>query len=200
LQLEMIGRMLGASARLTGRSAHGQEKEEDTMIPQIKKILYATDLTKNSAYAFFFAADLAQKHDAKIIILHCMAEIPLSAYLAAPFMDVSGILRQAKEQEADEDVDMIKKRLQDFSKKAGSQMGLSGVDLVSDTVVTMGYAVEEILNVADAKGCDVIVLGTHGKGWLRGTFLGSVARSVLERTRKPVFVVPLPSDKADIEL
>ena len=170
------------------------------MIPQIKKILYATDLTKNSAYAFFFAADLAQKHDAKIVILHCVAKIPLSAYLAAPFMDVSGILRQAKEQEADEDVDMIKKRLQDFSKKAGSQMGLSGVDLVSDTIVTMGYAVEEILNVADAKECDVIVLGTHGKGWLRGTFLGSVARSVLERTRKPVFVVPLPSDKTDIDL
>lgn len=78
-------------------------------------------------------------------------------------------------------------------------MGLSGVDLVSDTIVTMGYAVEEILNIADAKGCDVIVLGTHGKGWLRETFLGSVARSVLERTRKPVFVVPLPSDKADID-
>ena len=35
------------------------------MIPQIKKILYATDLTKNSAYAFYFAADLARKHDAK---------------------------------------------------------------------------------------------------------------------------------------
>ena len=169
------------------------------MIPQIKKILYATDLTKNSAYAFYFAVDLAQKHDAKIIILHCMAEIPPSAYLAAPFMAVSGILGQAKEQEADEDIEEIKKRLQGFSKKVGSRMGLSGVDLVSDTIVTMGYAVEEILNIADAKGCDVIVLGTHGKGWLRETFLGSVARSVLERTRKPVFVVPLPSDKADID-
>src|SRR5208283_299947 len=116
------------------------------MTPQIKKILYATDLTKNSAYAFYFAVDLAQKHDAKIIILHCMAEIPPSAYLAAPFMAVSSILGQAKEQEADEDIEEIKKRLQGFSKKVGSQMGLSGVDLVSDTIVTMGYAVEEILN------------------------------------------------------
>jgi nucleotide-binding universal stress UspA family protein len=43
------------------------------MIPQIKKILYATDLTKNSSYAFYFAADLAQKHDAQIVILHCIA-------------------------------------------------------------------------------------------------------------------------------
>ena len=42
------------------------------MIPQIKKILYATDLTKNSTYAFYYAIDLARKHDARIIILHCV--------------------------------------------------------------------------------------------------------------------------------
>jgi nucleotide-binding universal stress UspA family protein len=45
----------------------------------------------------------------------------------------------------------------------------------------------------------VIVLGTHGKGLLRQAFLGSVARSVLERSRKPVFIVPLPSEKTDID-
>ena len=36
------------------------------MIPQIKKILYATDLSKNSSYAFLFATDMARRHDAKI--------------------------------------------------------------------------------------------------------------------------------------
>jgi nucleotide-binding universal stress UspA family protein len=177
----------------------GAGKRRIGMIPQIKKILYATDLTKNSAYAFYFAADMARKHDAKITILHCIAEIPPSAYLATPFMDVSGILREAKEQEADEDLGVIKKRLQEFSEKVGSQIGSSGADLVSDVIVTAAYPVEEILNIADAKACDVIVLGTHGKGWLRGTFLGSVARSVLERTRKPVFIVPLPADKTSID-
>ncbi len=58
---------------------------------------------------------------------------------------------------------------------------------------------EEILNTADTEGCDVIVLGTHGKGWLKQTFLGSVALSVLERTRKPVFTIPLPSDKTSVD-
>jgi len=33
-----------------------QNGKEERMIPEIKKILYATDLTKNSAYAFFYAA------------------------------------------------------------------------------------------------------------------------------------------------
>jgi hypothetical protein len=36
------------------------------MIPQIKKILYTTDLTKNSTYAFQYATDLARKHDARV--------------------------------------------------------------------------------------------------------------------------------------
>jgi nucleotide-binding universal stress UspA family protein len=40
------------------------------MIPEIKKILYATDLSKNSSYAFLYAADMAKRHNAKIVILH----------------------------------------------------------------------------------------------------------------------------------
>jgi nucleotide-binding universal stress UspA family protein len=40
------------------------------MIPEIKKILYATDLSKNSSYAFQYAADMAKKHNARIVILH----------------------------------------------------------------------------------------------------------------------------------
>jgi nucleotide-binding universal stress UspA family protein len=35
------------------------------MIPKIKNVLYATDLSKNSAYAFRYAVNTARKHDAK---------------------------------------------------------------------------------------------------------------------------------------
>jgi nucleotide-binding universal stress UspA family protein len=73
------------------------------------------------------------------------------------------------------------------------------VDLVSKVIVREGYAPEEILSTADAEGCDVIVLGTHGKGLLKQAFLGNVARSVLERTRRPVFVAPLPRETSDIK-
>ena len=50
------------------------------MIPQIKKILYATDLSKNSAYAFYYAVDMAKKHDAEIVILHTLEPLPASAF------------------------------------------------------------------------------------------------------------------------
>ena len=78
-------------------------------------------------------------------------------------------------------------------------MGSSYSKLVSKILVPQGYPVEEILETAHEEGCDVIVLGTHGKGFLKQAFLGNVAIKVLERTRKPVFIIPLPSEKSDID-
>jgi nucleotide-binding universal stress UspA family protein len=169
------------------------------MVPQIKKILYATDLSKNSSYAFYFAIDLARKHGAKITILHCVETIPPSLYAEAAFTNLLETLQREKEQEKEHDAVKIKNQLQQFCQNIESQVGSPCVDLVSEIIVKEGHPMEEILNTADTKECDVIVLGTHGKGWLKHTFLGSVASSVLTRTRKPVFVIPLPSEKGGIE-
>ena len=65
---------------LVVRSKNGKERGKE-MIPQIKKILYATDLSKNSSYAFLFATDVARRHDATIVMLHAIEPVP--AYAAA---------------------------------------------------------------------------------------------------------------------
>jgi nucleotide-binding universal stress UspA family protein len=171
------------------------------MIPEIKKILYATDLSKNSTYAFHYAADLARKHDAKIVILHCIDAISPSQYAHDGMTDdLFKLLQRNKEREKEQDTVGIKELLQQFCKNMESQIGPPCVDLVSEIIVKEGHPTEEILNTADTMGCDMIVLGTHGKGWLKHAFLGSVASSVLERTRKPVFVIPLPSEKDSIKM
>ena len=65
------------------------------MIIQIKKILYGTDLSKNSAYAFFYAVDMAKKHNASIIILHTIE--PIRPYLYTEGgIGIEGILKKAK--------------------------------------------------------------------------------------------------------
>jgi len=168
------------------------------MIPEIKKILYATDLTKNSAYASHYAADLARRYGAKVVILHCVGLIDPSVYYEGSITDPSRSLRRAAEQEKEEHTAELKTRLQEFFQGEESRTGPPGADLVSEIIVTSGYEVEKILDTADAKGCDLIILGTHGKGWLKQTFLGSVSRLVLERTQKPVFIVPLPSEETSI--
>jgi len=83
------------------------------MIPQVKKILYATDLSKNSSYAFLFATDMARRHDAKIAILHVIEPLP-------PYAETfSGITAEMKQKHREEIVQEIKKQLQVFCKKSG---------------------------------------------------------------------------------
>jgi nucleotide-binding universal stress UspA family protein len=89
--------------------------------------------------------------------------------------------------------------LQEFCKKAEAQIGPPCVELVSKILVPVGHPPDEILNAADKENCDVIVVGSHGKGFLAHTFLGSVSNAVLHRTRKPVFIIPLPAEKISID-
>jgi nucleotide-binding universal stress UspA family protein len=168
------------------------------MIPQIKNILYATDLSKNSSYAFFYAVDMAKRHDARIVILHSLE--PVRQIYSEGMTDrIEEMLQSAKKQERKTDLEEIKKSIQAFCNRTETRIGAPCVELVSKILVPLGHPVEEILKAADEESCDTIVLGTHGKGFLRQTFLGSVACSVLERTRKPVFVIPLPSEKTNID-
>jgi nucleotide-binding universal stress UspA family protein len=168
------------------------------MIPEIKKILYATDLSKNSSYAFLYAADMAKRHNARIVILHSVE--PFRYMYSEGISDrVEEILQKARKEQRETDREEIKKYLQGFCNKIEDQIGPPCVELVSKILLPWCHPVEEILKAPDEKGCDAIVLGTHGKGFLRHTFLGSVAEDVLERTRKPVFIIPLPSKKANFD-
>jgi nucleotide-binding universal stress UspA family protein len=164
------------------------------MIPQIKKILFATDLSKNSAYAFYYAVHMAKRDDAKIVILHAVEPLP---HMLVSFEDFE---HKVVKDRWEDTVKKFKERIQDISVKVDSRMGLSSVDLISNILIRLGHPVEEILKVVDEEGCDVIVLGTHSKGFLKQAFLGSVSSSVLLRTQKPVFIVPLPSENTNIDL
>ncbi len=163
------------------------------MIPQIKKILYATDLSRNSSYAFLYAVDMAKRHDAKIVILYAIEPLP-------PYAEVyAAVTVESEKKQHEEIIESMEKHLQGFCKKAETQVGAPCVELVSKILVPVGHPPEEILNAADIEGCDAIVMGTHGKGFLAHTFLGSVSTAVLHRTRKPVFTIPLPSEKTTVE-
>lgn len=165
------------------------------MIPKIKKILYATDLGENSSYAFYYAVSAARAFDAKITILYAL-ESP-------PVFDISlevGLTETVKEKEIKQFLERIENRLQQFCQAVENRVGSPCLSLVSKTLVLRGHPIEEILRVADQEECDIIVLGSHGKGLLKQTFLGSVSHGVLQRSRKPVFIIPIPSDITGLDL
>lgn len=161
-------------------------KEVNLMIPRIKKILFATDLSSGAYHAFLYAFSLAEEYKAKITILHVIEPLP---QFAVVFKDFEETVRQNRQER---DVNEIKRRLQLFCEKVGTRIDAVCSDYLSGILVPMGHPVEAILNAADEEGADVIILGSHGKGFMKQTFLGSVSRAVLERSRKPVLFVPLP--------
>ena len=164
------------------------------MMPKIKKILYATDLSPNSAsLVFSYAVDMAKRYDADIIMLHVVESVHPVTYAGA---SVAAMMKSAIKQDQETGLEEIKKRIETFCQNTEAEIGFPCRQLVTKILVPIGNPVDEILKAADEEGCDAIVLGTHQKGFLSQAFLGSVTRSILERTRKPVFVVPMPSEKS----
>ena len=53
-----------------------------------------------------------------------------------------------------------------------------------------GVASAALLDVAEKEGADMIVVGSHGAGALRGIVLGSTPYKLLHQSRVPVLVVP----------
>jgi nucleotide-binding universal stress UspA family protein len=82
---------------------------------------------------------------------------PPSKYYGLAFADLPIVAEREKDQAADENIGEIKKRLREFSRKIVSQMGSSADDPVSEVIITAGHVVEETLNTADAKECDLSV-------------------------------------------
>ena len=165
------------------------------MIPKIKKILYATDLSENSAYAFRYAVNSAQKHGAKIHILHVMEEIKTN--ILAAYYELEK-LQEIREKGKQEIKDRIQKRLETFCQRE-LMKDPECRDLVASTEVVEGDPAAEILRKADELGVDLVVMGTHGKGLLEHAFLGSVAEKVLHRIKIPVLTIPIPKE-TDIRL
>ena len=165
------------------------------MIPRIKKILYATDLSENSAYAFRYAVNSAQQHGAKIHILHVLEEIKTN--ILAAYYELEK-LQEIREKGKEEVKDRIQKRLETFCQKE-LMKDPECRDLVASTEVVEGDPAAEILRKADELGVDLVVMGTHGKGLLEHAFLGSVAEKVLHRIKIPVLTIPIPKE-TDIRL
>ena len=166
------------------------------MIPDIKKILYATDLSKNSAHAFLYAINFSKKFNADIIILHVIKEMSEDAKLALEAYLDKEYRKEILGDRITHVIERIKNRLKIFCDKELADDRECAEKIVS-IEVCKGYPEEEILKKAEVLNCDAIIMGTHEKG-ITHTFLGSVAKRVLQRARKPVFVIPLPKGDTDI--
>jgi len=170
------------------------------VIPEIKKVLFATDLSKKARHTFAYAASEAIRHGAGMVIVHVFEKTPggIDAQLEGLFgAEKWRQLQEAQERTARDiiigkrnDFDMIRRALAHFCVDANADDPRCAL-AAQEILVRQGVVAEEILKAAAEKACDLIVLGAH-KGMLGKTALGSVAKAVLHRAKVPVLIVPPP--------
>lgn len=76
---------------------------------------------------------------------------------------------------------------------AKAEAAIAQAGLACDKRVVEGNAVHQgILDTAGSLGCDLIVMGSHGRHGIDKLLLGSTAQRVLGHARVPVLVVQAP--------
>ena len=173
------------------------------MIPNIKKILFATNLSQKSRYAFEYAVSIANQYGAAITILYVMEERSPTADLR--LRDFLGEemwqgIKESHEQEArkiligkKKEGALIREKLGEFCEEVKADLGVKSF-ATDDLAVAKGNVVDEILTEAQNRGCDLIVMGYHVRGKLEETILGSTTRRVLRRSKTPVMLIRLPEE------
>ena len=63
-------------------------------------------------------------------------------------------------------------------------------------MLLVGDPAQAISETAEKEGCDLIVMGTHGRTGLTRLLMGSVAEAVVRKAKCPVLTVKQPSELA----
>lgn len=132
----------------------------------LSSILHPSDFSPGSEAAFAVACALARDHGAGVVVLHV---VPPPA---------AGETEQTSEAPWE--------RL--------LRMQSSHPEVPVEHLLENGPPVKQILEVARQTGCDLIVLGTHGRGAVARHLLGlgSVAEEVVRQAPCPVLTVKVP--------
>jgi nucleotide-binding universal stress UspA family protein len=146
------------------------------MTAAFKKILIPVDGSAQSNRAAITAVQLAKTQGAQVIGVYVIDPFP---YLGIG--DASSVGLQAYLSEAQA---VAGAALSAVSQACEAQ----GVPFEGDTI-ERNVVYEGILETAQAEGCDLIVMGSHGRQGLKALILGSVAQKVLTHATMPVLIV-----------
>ena len=142
-----------------------------------RHILIASDGSELATKAVRQGVDLAQALKANVTILTITPPFPLPAYGSLP----AGPLVDAFEKSTH---DSATRALAEASEIArGKGVIYEAVHLKNELEVA-----DAIINTATGKGCDLIVMASHGYRGVKRLLLGSVALHVLTASKLPVLI------------
>ena len=145
----------------------------------LKRILVPTDFSRYSESALKYAVAFADKFGAEIFLLHVFQDLAVSqpeAVTVGPPI-VAPIEQFMAAAQASLERLIVEHKL--TAKPVHAE-------------VRAGAPFDEILQCAAEKNIDLIVMGTHGRGWLAHVLLGSVTEKVVRKAPCPVLTVRHP--------
>lgn len=143
-----------------------------------KHILLPTDGSELSEAAVSKGIDFARALGARVTGIHVMPEYQVIAYDAMWPVDM--LSREQFEEETGSRAERVLALLAE--RAAAARVGCETLSARSD------HPWEEICKAADSRGCDLILMSSHGRRGLSGLLLGSETTKVLTHTRIPVLV------------
>ncbi|NUN70052.1 MAG: universal stress protein [Bacteroidetes bacterium] len=141
----------------------------------VKNIMVTTDLSVASYSAMEYAAWLAKKEKAGIILFYSVDNLPTVAYHTV-----------------DLTFDKFREEILAFERKRLKEFAAQFKPLFTGpfkTVITEGNAAQSIVQYANQNSVDMIVMSTHGRTGIQHVLLGSVAERVVRTAHCPVLTV-----------
>jgi nucleotide-binding universal stress UspA family protein len=154
--------------------SHVEAERLDIGLVTLNRILYATDLSESSSAGLEHAAELARGAGAQLTVLHVVDTEDRMLWGPAVLarLDRPQLLAE------------LRQKLDDVLK----QQKAAGVE--TEALLVEGKPFRKIVEIADERGMDIVVLNLQSKSLFERAFLGSTAERVVRLARTPVLSVP----------
>lgn len=140
-----------------------------------KNVLFATDFSAGSDFAFDYALSLVKRCDARLNVIHVINEpVDLRGFYV-PHISFDKLEEEIEQGARKLMEQFVRANLAEFSNY--------------ETHIVPGIAYDEILKKAQEINADLIVLGTHGRSGLDHVLFGSTAEKVVRKSPVPVMTI-----------
>lgn len=144
---------------------------DDSPSLNLNSVIYGTDFSETAKNAGSYAVLMAARCEARLLVAHAFT-------LATAAMDVEIAHSYPSQQRKDIEA-MLEARARTLSTDTLRAM----------PVLLTGDPRQKLPALAEEHAPSLLVLGTHGRGWLGRELLGSVAEEILRSTRWPVLTI-----------
>lgn len=168
------------------------------MLPDIQTILYCTQMGPNSTYVFRWTAALAEKLDARIVVLHVIERLSSFQESLVEGYAGKGKLHALVDGQDEEAVERLQRRIEAFCVRvAGDAFDPARVAKI---VVAHGRVRKEILRQVEESGADLVVMGAHGRSSLLEGLTGTSTQQVTSSSPVPVLVIQVPDGQQEFTM